>query len=653
MPGIIQTQQIPVTDVIRQIITIQRIRRMQLLSFRLIVKVVIQKMPGLLPHLIMMHSIFQFTAGNIGEDGILAPNVIQTPRIMPFSLVLHHHAMAMRITRIREAPGAMHVIQEVQEMINKLNSIFLFSFFLFSFIINAAGQEQKNVLEGTVSYLTGTSIYVKFESTHGIENGDTLYRVENEKLIPELIVQNHSSISCLCNAIGDNQFQLEDRVFAKIKKQVQVASPPEIQKNNAEQDINEQALKSSAATTEKGFKQEVSGRISVSSYSNFNNGLSDDTHQFRYTFSMDASHISSSRFSAETYINFTHKLHYWDEVKNNLNSALKIYSLALKYDIGSGASIYAGRKINAKIANVGAVDGLQFQKDWNRVYIGAVAGTRPDYEDYGFNPNLFEYGAYVGHNQKVKNGFIQTSLAFFEQRNHSNIDRRFVYFQHNNSIIKNLNLFTTFEVDLYKVENGQPSNTFSLTGLYISLNYRLKKVSLFGSYDNRKNVIYYETFKNYADALLQQASRQGLRFRVNYRPVKFVFVAVNAGTRFMKQDRQPTRTLNGTATYSRVPKLNASLTLSANLMQTAYLNGQYYGARLSRDIIPGKLNGMIYYRWVKFDYSNTVSTLVQNIGEIDLSWQFNKKMYLSVNYESTFQKNEKFNRLYIQLSKRF
>ena len=108
--------------------------------------------------------------------------------------------------------------------------------------------------------------------------------------------------------------------------------------------------------------------------------------------------------------------------------------------------------------------------------MGAAAGTRPDYENYGFSPNLFEYGAYIGQNQKVKNGFVQTSLAFFEQRNHSKIDRRFVYFQHSNSIVKNLNLFTTFEVDLYKVENGQRSNTISLTGSYVSLNYRLKRI---------------------------------------------------------------------------------------------------------------------------------------------------------------------------------
>ncbi len=516
-----------------------------------------------------------------------------------------------------------------------------------------SGQEEKNMLEGSVSYLAGNNIYVKFINTNGIENGDTLYRVENGKLIPALAVQHHSSISCLCKAIGGNTFQLEDRILAKPKIKAQKTPSPVIPENNVEQDVNEQVLKTSVSEQQKGYKQNIRGRISASSYSNFNNGLSDNIHRFRYTFSMNADHISSSRISAETYINFTHKLNHWDEVKSNLNNALKIYSLALKYDVSSSASIYAGRKINSKIANVGAIDGLQYQKDWTHFYVGAAAGTRPDYEDYGFNSNLFEYGAYIGQNEKVKNGFVQTSLAFFEQRNHSKIDRRFVYFQHSNSIVKNLNLFTTFEIDLYKVENEQPSNTISLTGLYVSLNYRLKRISLFGAYDNRKNVIYYETFKNYADALLQQASRQGLRFRVNYRPVKYVFLAVNAGTRFMKQDPRPTRTLNGTATYSRVPGINSSLTLSANLMQTAYLNGQYYGARLSRDIISGKLFGTLYYRWVKFDYQNTVSTLIQNIGEIDLSWRFNKKMYFSVNYESTFQKNENYNRLYIQLSRRF
>ncbi|MBK6282775.1 MAG: hypothetical protein IPF54_09030 [Draconibacterium sp.] len=190
--------------------------------------------------------------------------------------------------------------------------------------------------------------------------------------------------------------------------------------------------------------------------------------------------------------------------------------------------------------------------------------------------------------------------------------------------------------------------------MYLSLNYRIsRRLSLFGSYDNRKNVIYYETFKSYTDAILQQASRQGLRFRINYRPVNLLNIGVNAGTRFMKKDTRKTNTLNGYATYSKVPLINSSLSLSTNLMQTSYLNGQVYGARLSKDILNGKIYGSLNYRWVKFDYVSSVSQLKQNIGEIDFSYQFSKKLYLSLNYEATFQKNEHFNRLYLNLRVKF
>ena len=244
--------------------------------------------------------------------------------------------------------------------------------------------------------------------------------------------------------------------------------------------------------------------------------------------------------------------------------------------------------------------------------------------------------------------------ALFEQRNSGKTDKRFVYFQHTNSFLKNINVFSSFEIDLYKIQNNEPQNTLRLTGLYFSANYRIsQKLSLFGSYDNRKNVIYYETFRNYTDEVLQQASRQGLRFRINYKPVKYLNLGFNAGTRFRKEDPRPTNTYRGNATYTRIPLILASFGLSANLMQSAYLDGQVYGARLSKYFLNGKLYSMLNYRNVSFDYHNTSSSLKQNIGEIDLSYQFNKKLYLSVNFETTLQNKILHNRLYFNLRKRF
>ena len=535
----------------------------------------------------------------------------------------------------------------------KISVLFVIACFLLG--IGQVCAQEISFTEGIVSYITGQNVYVKFASTQGIENGDTLYIMKNEIHEPVLIVQHRSSISCLCVPIDTFSLKVSDKIFSKKAKKDSNEILVIVPESLPEKDVNEQVLTSSGIESAKSKpQQDIDGRLSLSSYSNFSNTPSTDVTRFRYTLNMNASNIANSKLSAETYISFTHKLNEWDVVKEDINNALKIYSLALKYDFNESATLWVGRKINPNIANVGAIDGLQFQYGVKKLFFGIAGGSRPDFQDYSYNMNLFEYGVYAGHNVLTNNGFIQTTLAFFEQRNNSNTDRRFVYFQHSNSYFKNLNIFSSFELDLYKLENGTPTNTISLTSLYLSLNYRVsRKVSLFGSYDNRKNVIYYETFRNYSEEVLNQASRQGLRFRVNYRPVNNLMLAVNAGTRFMKSDPRPSRTFNGTASYSNLPGIKALLSLSANLMQTSYLDGQVYGARLSKDFIQGKISTMLNYRNVDFKYANVNSELRQNIGEIDLTYQFNKKLYMSVNFESTFQKKENFNRLYLSLRWKF
>lgn len=531
------------------------------------------------------------------------------------------------------------------------NTGLLCCLFLTLAVSETSAQESANLKEGKVSYITGENIYVRFASTEQIENGDTLF-VQNENgLVPALLVNHRSSISCLCSVLGDHKFSVDDVIYGRMSnapKQIK-----EAQQQLPEQDVNEQVLTAAEQEKVESRIQEINGRLSLSSYSNFSDE-GDDIHRLRYTLSAKATNLAQSKLSAETYISFTHKLNEWDVVKEDLNNALKVYSLALRYDINESAAVWAGRKINPRIANVGAIDGLQLEYKFKNMFAGIVGGSRPDYQDYRYNFNLFEYGAYLGQSTKTENGFVQSSLAFFEQRNTGNVDRRFVYLQHTNSAIKNLTLFSSLELDLYKLENDEPTNTLSLTSLYLSARYRFsRRFSAFASYDNRKNVIYYETFRNYADEVLQQASRQGIRLRLNYRPVNGFIVGASAGTRFREEDPRPTKTLNGFATWTKVPALNASLSITANLMQTSYLDGQVYGARLSKDLVSGKLHTMLHYRWVDFQYVNTLTNLQQHIGELDLSWQFSKKLYLSTNYEATFQEQQLFNRVYLNLRIKF
>jgi hypothetical protein len=216
-----------------------------------------------------------------------------------------------------------------------------------------------------------------------------------------------------------------------------------------------------------------------------------------------------------------------------------------------------------------------------------------------------------------------------------------------------LNLFSSLEIDLYKVENDTPENSLSLTGLYLSSQYNVsRRLSLFAAYDNRKNVIYYETFRNYADEIIEQASRQGIRFRVNYRPADFISLGISAGSRSGKDDPKPSGTFSGNASYMNIPSLGVTLTLNAQYLENSYLFGSIYGTGLSRNFFDDKINGMIRYRYVNFDYVLSNAKLRQHIMETDFSFHVTRKWFFSVNFEANFRKSENYNSLYLSLRRK-
>jgi len=303
---------------------------------------------------------------------------------------------------------------------------------------------------------------------------------------------------------------------------------------------------------------------------------------------------------------------------------------------------------------------LQFEVRYRPITVGILAGFRPNYSDYSFDLNLFQFGGFVSHEQRIKNGFFQTTLAFIQQTNSGKTDRRFAYLQHSNSVIKNLTFFGSLEVDLFRLVPDSVDSTYTkssapkLSNLYVSLSYQaFKKLTLSISYSARQNVIYYETNKNYLDKLLDPQTLQGYLFSVNYRPVKKLSIGASAGYRFEKKDPKPSMNINGFITYDQIPWLGISASFSFTWLETSYLNGKIYSLGISRDLVSGKLFAGLTYRYVDYDFSNFESTLTQNIGEVNLTWRIYRKLAFSVYYEGTFEKLNTFNRIYSQLSMGF
>ena len=517
------------------------------------------------------------------------------------------------------------------------------------------GQNQEKTLEGIVSFKSSKNIYVKFESTEGIKVGDTLNYYYNNTLLPSLVVKQKSSTSCVTENITDIVFNIGDKLIysvwnnitdiIKTEEETKVSVfTPAITPDNTETD----SLKS------KIRKEIISGRLSFSTNANLFSGNNENYQRIRTGLSFNAQNIHHSPFSAQVYLTYRHRYGI-DQLQTDFYNDFKVFTLAVQYAPGEKFNIWLGRKMNQSVANIGAMDGLLGEYNTKKFTFGTFIGTRPDFTNFTFNSKLPQFGAYIVRHDSYKQGIASTTLAIAEQQNDFKTDRRFLYFQHNNSLVKNLNIFLSSELDLYEKIDSQSSNKFSLTSLYFSARYRiLKNLSFSASYDNRRNVIYYESYQTFIDQLLAQETRQGLRFQANYSPVRNISINASAFLRYQGDDPKPTTNYVCNLTFNKIPVHNISLSVNGNILESNYLKGRIIGGRLSDNFIKGKLSMELNYRNVNYSFFNTESNLLQHIAGANLSINILRKTSLMLSYEGTFDKtNEDYHRYYITINQRF
>lgn len=529
-------------------------------------------------------------------------------------------------------------------------TVFLIILF-YSNLIFAFSIEER---EGAVTFISNQYVYVKFDDMTGIETGDTLFIRRGASIIAQLIVEHISSTSSACIRINNYEFKIDDKVIAKVKKQDEEQLE---QKNIVEQPVAIPVtvpVSNNSSYRKPTLKSGISGRLSVQSHSNFSNSsTSVDYQRWRYTLSLYGDRIANSDLSFSSYINFNYRADNWSNVTSDIWQNLKIYDLALKYDFDNSFFIVAGRHRNRKISNIGSVDGIQSEKRFSNFYVGAVIGSRPEFADLSVNFKLFEYGSYVGRTDTINNSIMENNIAFMQQTNNFKTDRRFIYLQHSNNVLSNTSFFASSEIDLYKKIAGVESTVFTLTGLFLSINYSpIKLISASVSYDARKQVVYYETFKNFIDSLFENETRQGLNLRTNLRLFNNFFVGLNAGYRFMSKDIKPTKNFGGFISYSMIPLIETSLSLNYTKLITNFTNGSTAGISFSKNLFDNNIDISVGYRRSEYEFGRS-NKLSQNSITVDLYGRISRHFALSVGYEGIFSEKNTAGRVLIDLTTRF
>lgn len=546
----------------------------------------------------------------------------------------------------------MHVIQLV-----KISMRLFLGIFFVTFSIQLIGQSNDVYEEGVVTFKASDNVYVRFTSTDKMEIGDTIFLKNATELLPCLVITKKSSTSCICESLENCAVSKNDKVIYSKKQIVIISAPTTIPANTVDPVLEEQTseILMPEITAENNRVQQISGSLSAASYSNLSSLTDGDTHRAVGRMSLNIFNINGSKLSFESYLNYNKNFYERTLEAGTRTSFFNAYNLALTYDVDSSMFITIGRKINRNISSIGPIDGLQVEKNFGHIIAGAVVGFKPDLRQFGFNADLFEYGAYIGHRYATSIVRSTTTIGLLEQTNQFTTDRRYTYLQHSSTYGRKLTLFSSIEIDVFEKLNGVTSTKPRMTNLYTSAQYRFsRKFSLTASYDARKRIIYYETFRTDVERILEDdETRQGVRIRMNASPIKYVNLGVSYGKRFKVDSQEKSDNVNGYLSYSKVPVVGGSISFNGNINQTNYSKSIVYGVRYSRKIINKYLDGNIYYRKYDSEYISSENKTSQTYYGANLTVRLSKTLRLSILGEYSEATTRDNTRINTKLIKRF
>lgn len=505
-------------------------------------------------------------------------------------------------------------------------------------------QERETTLEGSVSFVTANNIYVRFDSTEAISIGDTL-KLNGQDCL--LVVQKSTS-SVVCTLLNNCLVAKDETVTAvvKIENKEDENPNPIVEEEKTQTNVEVTPVYKEEASL---YSENIRGRVSAGTYNSFSN-LRESRSRIQTQFSLNANHIGDSKFSVESFIAYR-GLTTVPEDYTARTSIFSIYNLNLRYDATPTLSVTGGRNINPKASSVGANDGLMIEKYFGDFYVGALGGFRPDFFDYGFNTDLLQYGGYFGIETNTKEFRSQTTLGAMEQTNNGSTDRRYIFFQHNSTIASNLNLFGSVEMDIF----GGDSGGSRLTNLYISTRYRFSRaVNASISFDSRKRIIYYESFQTEIERILDDdLARQGLRFRLNVRPAKIVWLGASYSSRFQSDSQNQSDNIYGYATLTKIPSIGGRLNVSYNMNTSRYLSSNILSIRHSRDLVKNTLYADVYFRMADYDYERFQEKFKQNYYGGGLTYSISRSWQFNISGELSTLNDEENYRIYARLTKRF
>ncbi|MFA4923978.1 MAG: hypothetical protein WC557_07285 [Ignavibacteriaceae bacterium] len=512
--------------------------------------------------------------------------------------------------------------------------------------------QNESKINGTVTYISSQNFYVRFENTANISTGDTIYISETGTSIG--IIQYLSSQSAACVYIQKSGVELNSQVYVSYRKHI-VDSTSSTQKTLGNENFFSRGINQSNSNNLK-IKDafDLNGRFSVRSFTNYTTGISHAQNQYlRYSLSLRGKNVGAKNLDFQSSTSYGYRADSWKNSGSVWNN-LKVYDFFFSYQPETSYKIQVGRIRNQNLYSLSTFDGILLDYAFSHFTLGTFVGSHPDWKTMGVNINLIQYGAFLLREDSLGAVTMSNNLSFANQTNSGKTDRRFLYFLHRTRLT-DFSFALSSEFDLYQVELNKSKSVFKPTSIYASALYRFdKKLSFDLSYDARKTIYYFESFKSTIDSILDSRMRQGVRLGVHYQVLRNLGVGLNGGFAKQNDDPRPSFNAGTSVSLTEITKLNFSFLGDFTYLQSNFLNGFAYGIKFNKNFLADYLNVGLGLRRVDYLFAgNTSDGIAQNIVNADLRWQMFKSLYFNFVYEFVSEKRVTANRLFVVLSQSF
>lgn len=555
----------------------------------------------------------------------------------PYRSVQNWSAFSARIIKLHLHARRGIKCGRAEENKNQLNIVRFCTLLSVLLGFSPAFAQSGKAQTGTVSFVTSTRVYIKFDNTQAILPGDTLYSILENKLIPAAVVGQKSSLSVVATSLEGQKLSKGDA----------------LQFNGRNLKPQDSTVPDKKILVRK--KDPVRGSISVGSNVQASSATDFNARNLaRVRLKMDE--INDSRFSVSTHFIYRQNLEASEDTIYQSPGLFNVYNLFLKYEKEQDYSLGIGRKINRRVASLGMIDGIHLEKQLGIFHVGGIAGFRPNFRNNGFQTDRPQMGGYLGLSHKGQENSFEFTVGLLEQKNGNAIDRRYVYAQGSASLGYGFSLFSSAEMDLYTLNSDLTKGGNRLTNFHLSANYRLNKMVRFSaSYDTRKQIIFYETFQTNLERLIaDDEARQGIRARVTVRPFKRVTIGAAYGKRYQNSMANASDNYNLFGSIRNMPVIGGVISANLNINSSNYLNSLSTTVRHSRYYFRNKVSASTYLRSVAYSHNpeRDVTVLQQFVGT-QFNYLFGSNFSLGGLVEFSLRQSEYKSRFNIQLTKRF